>query len=255
MRSGAPSMHVSAMAERGSLDSGTAAGPADPLPADPARTTAPEPVRVEPGEGGRKKKKKNGKKNRLGSARGVETLFRTSYRTHVDMSALADAKANIMITINGLMVSILLASISPKIDASPWLLLPSAILLSGCVVSMVYAVLAARPRYQTRAVTLEAVRSDAANILFFGNFVSLPEEDYVQGMSELIRDGERLYANMLRDIYSLGGVLERKFRLLRVSYTVFMFGLVISAILFLVVFAAMALSGTPPRPLGTSPAF
>lgn len=203
-------------------------------------------------EGGRKKdKKKKGKKQKVGSTRGVETLFRTSYRTHIDMSALADAKANIMITINGLMLSILLASISPKIDANPWLLLPSTALLTGCLVSLVYAVLAARPRLNSRHVTLEDVRRDAANILFFGNFVSLPQEDYVTGMEELIRDGDRLYANMLRDIYSLGRVLQHKFRLLRVSYTVFMFGLVIGVSLFIAVFLGVVLFGTGPRPLGT----
>jgi hypothetical protein len=202
-------------------------------------------------EGGKKKKKKDKKKDRLGTSRGVETLFRTSYRTHIDMSQLADAKANIMITINGLMVSILLASISPKIDANPWLLLPTTALLVGCIISMVYAVLAARPRLNSRAVTLEEVRRDAANILFFGNFVSLPQEDYVQGMTELIKDNDRLYVNMLRDIYSLGNVLQRKFRLLRVAYTVFMFGLVIGASLFVAVFVGVVLFGAPVQPLGT----
>lgn len=222
-----------------------------PRPPGATSSAADDELPGEDVEGGSSEKKKK-KKDRLGSSRGVETLFRTSYRTHVDMSALADAKANIMITINGLMISILLASISPKIQANEWLLVPSAVLLSGCVVSMIYAVLAARPRYQKRLVTLEEVRRDAANVLFFGNFVSMPEDDFVQGMSELIRDGDRLYTNMLRDIYSLGGVLERKFRLLRVSYTVFMFGLVIGAVLFLVVFAGMVLFGEPLRPLGTT---
>jgi hypothetical protein len=116
---------------------------------------------------------------------------------------------------------------------------------------MVYAVLAARPRLNSRGVTLDEVRGNAANILFFGNFVSLPQDDYVQGMTELIKDGDRLYVNMLKDIYNLGVVLERKFRLLRISYTVFMFGLVIGAALFVAVFIGVVLFGTPPQPLGT----
>jgi hypothetical protein len=202
---------------------------------------------------GKKKKKKNKKKknkDRLGSTRGVETLFRTSYRTHIDMSSLADTKANIMITINGLMASILLASISPKIDANPWLLLPTTVLLAGCLASLIFAVLAARPRLNSRHVTLADVRSDAANILFFGNFTSLPQDDYVQGMSELIKDGDRLYTNMLRDIYNLGSVLDRKFRLLRVSYTLFMWALITGIATFVIVFVIIVL-GQPPVPLGT----
>ena len=199
----------------------------------------------------KQEKKEARKKDRLGSGRGVETLFRTSYRTHIDMSALADAKANIMITINGLMASILLASISPKIDANPWLLLPTTVLLSGCLGSLVFAVLAARPRLTSRTVTLDEVRRDAANILFFGNFTSLPPDDYVTGMTELLRDTDRLYISMLRDIYNLGAVLERKFRLLRVSYTIFMWGLIAGVGLFVAVFLGIVLFGTPARPVGT----
>ncbi len=190
-----------------------------------------------------KKAKDAGKVVSLGTSRGIETMFRTSYRTHVDLSHLADNKANIMISINGIIISILLASISPKIDANPWLLLPTAFLLVGCLGSMVYAILAARPRVSSRIVSLEDVRSDRSNILFFGNFVTLEEDDYVEGMKELITDTDRLYVNMIRDIYSLGGVLSKKFRLLRASYNIFMVGLVVGVMLFIAVFAQVVLAG------------
>lgn len=193
----------------------------------------------------RKKAEKKAKDPGLGTNRGIETMFRTSYRTHIDLSHLADNKANIMISINGIIISILLASISPKIDANPWLLLPTALLLVGCLSSLVFAILAARPRVSSHIVTLEDVRSDRSNILFFGNFVSLDEDEFVEGMKELITDTDRLYVNMIRDIYSLGGVLAKKFKLLRVSYTLFMFGLVTGVLLFLFVFTQVTLgSGT-----------
>ncbi len=196
--------------------------------------------------GGKEAEKKPAeKKRRIGSERGVETMFRTSYRTHVDMSSLADSKANIMISINGIIISILLASISPKIDANPWLLLPTTVLLVGCVTAMVYAVLAARPRVSSTPLTLDAVRRENKNILFFGNFVTLSEEDFLKGMGDLMREPERLYDNMVRDIYSLGKVLQRKFALLRISYTVFMIGLVSSVILYLIVYLMMAFAPPP----------
>jgi hypothetical protein len=191
----------------------------------------------------RKSEKKKGEGGQLGSNRGVETMFRTSYRTHVDLSHLADNKANIMISINGIIISILLASISPKIDANPWLLLPTSVLLVGCVVSMVYAVLAARPRVSRQRVTLDDVRADRANILFFGNFVQLAPEEYEEGMRELMLNTDQLYLNMVRDIYALGRVLARKFRLLKVSYTTFMIALVLGVGLYLVVFGAVVSAG------------
>jgi hypothetical protein len=182
----------------------------------------------------------------LGTTRGIETMFRTSYRTHIDLSGLADTKANIMISINGIIISILLASISPKIDANPWLLLPTSVTLIGCVIAIVYAILSARPRVSSNLVTLDDVRENRANILFFGNFVNMPEEEFVEGMTELMSDTDRLYTNMIRDLYSLGRVLARKFRLLRVSYNLFMVTLIVGVALYIGVFVGVVMFGLGP---------
>ena len=183
-------------------------------------------------EKGKKKKKSKG----LGTSRGIETMFRTSYRVHMNLSALADTKANIMISINGIIISIIIASISPKIDTNPWLLVPTSVMLLACLGSIIYAVLSARPRVSSNVVTLEDVRNNRANILFFGHFVGLSEADYVTGMTELLNNSSSLYYNMIRDIYGLGNVLQRKFQLLRTSYTIFMIGLVLGISLFISVY-------------------
>ena len=242
---------------------------------DPAASTPPEPSPPETGapatpfylepmpdptaealEKPEKKKKKAKKKKEtgtLGSSRGVETMFRTSYRVNMDLSALADTKSNIMISINGIIISIIIASISPKIDANPWLLLPTAVLLIGCLGSMVYAVLAARPRVSSTVISLDDVRANRANILFFGNFVHLSRDDYVQGMTELLQTTDTLYINMIRDIYALGQVLQKKFALLRVSYTIFMVALILGVLLFVLVLTLVAAGVLGPQP-GTVPA-
>lgn len=181
------------------------------------------------------KKKKKGSKGRS-VPRGVETMFRTSYRVHMDLSGIADTKANIMISINGIIISIIIASISPKIDANPWLLLPTIVLLLTCLISIVHAVLAARPRVSSSMVDLEQFRKQRSNILFFGHYVHMSEKDYVQGMKELMDDEPGLYQNMIRDIYGLGKVLDKKFALLRKSYNAFMIGLVAGILTFLGVF-------------------
>jgi hypothetical protein len=211
-------------------------------------------ARVEKEKSKRKKLKKKVKGGgSLGTSRGIETMFRTSYRTHIDLSGLADNKANIMISINGIIISILLASISPKIDANPWLLIPTTVLLLGCVPAMIYAILAARPRVSSEEVRLDDMRDDGANILFFGNFVNMPEDEYVEGMTELMQDTDRLYLNMVRDIYALGGVLATKFRLLRISYTIFMVALSLGVLLFVAVFIGVAVFGLGAPPLDPVP--
>jgi hypothetical protein len=181
----------------------------------------------------KKKKKKKDKKPVMSTDRAVDSLFRISYRTHTDLSAQADRKASILISINGLIISISLASFARAFQENPWLLLPAGVMLIGCVTSMSYAVLTARPRVTKRVITLDQVRSQGANILFFGNYVSLSEAEYQEGIGELMRDPERLYQIMSRDLYTLGGVLQRKFAMLFVAYTVLMLAVASSVVLYL----------------------
>jgi len=181
------------------------------------------------------------KDKKLGSRkRGVSDMFRTSYRSHVELSAIADNKSNIMISINGIIISIIIASISPKIDANPWLLWPTAALLIFCLISLVYAVMAARPRVSKNPVTLEDVRANRANILFFGNYNNMDRSEFVEGIEELMVDEERLYNSMARDLYGLGQVLFKKYELLRKAYNVFMVGIVIAVLLFITVFLTVS---------------
>ena len=213
--------------------------PAMPLPGPPPDADEPK---------GKKKKKKDkngggggdGKKKDKGTERGVETMFRSSYRVNMDLSALADAKANIMISINGIIVSVLIASISPKMDANPWLLLPTSVMLVGCLVSLVFAVLAARPRVQGERVTLDQVRNNAANILFFGNFANMSRDDFQVGMEELMQNRDALYRSMISDVYGVGSVLQKKYRLLRVAYTVFLGSMGLGVFLFVATFVGAA---------------
>ena len=146
--------------------------------ANTTQEAAPETHEVE----GKKKKKDKKKDLGIGTSRGIETMFRTSYLVHQDLVGIADAKANIMISVNGLIISIILAAVSPRIGGLPLLVLPTSILLIGCVTALVYAVLAARPRVSNDPITLEKIARNEGNILFFGHFVKLSESDYQQGM-------------------------------------------------------------------------
>jgi hypothetical protein len=225
------------------VEAGDAPGTAEPAAAAMVAAAAAAGGEA-PGKKGKKGKKagKQGKKKAggPGTTRGIETMFRTSYRTHLDLSSLADTKANIMISINGIIISIAVAGMAPGIEDNYWLFWPVSTLMLTCLTSLIFAVLAARPRISSRLVSLEDVRSNRANILFFGNFVNMPEEDYLIGMRELMANTDRLYTNMSRDIYSLGGVLAKKYALVRKAYTIFMVGLAASVLLFVVVLGLAA---------------
>ena len=169
----------------------------------------------------------------LGTKRGIETLFRTSYRTNMDLTSLADAKANIMISVNGLIVSILIASLAPGFEKNPWLLVATTLFLVGCLVSLVYAVLAARPRVQTNVVTVESALKNRTNLLFFGNFNHMSQSEYVFAMKEVVQDPTQIYEMMMKDVYGIGSVLQKKYELLRKSYTIFIAALVVGVLSFI----------------------
>ena len=169
----------------------------------------------------------------LGTKRGIETLFRTSYRTNMDLTSLADAKANIMISVNGLIVSILIASLAPGFEKNPWLLLATSLFLLGCLCSLVFAVLAARPRVQSNVVTVESALKNRTNLLFFGNFNHMSQAEYVFAMKEVVQDPTQIYEMMMKDVYGIGSVLQKKYELLRKSYTIFIAALVVGVLSFI----------------------
>lgn len=171
-----------------------------------------------------------------GSNRGIETMFRAAYRVQMELTSLADNKANMMISINGIIISIIIAAVAPKLDSNPWLILPSAVFLAGTLVSIIFAILAARPRVNRNPITLEDLQHSKGNILFFGNFANLDKEHFTEGMLELMQDKLLLYETMINNIHDLGLVLNRKFGLLQVAYTSFMIALILGVFSFMAVF-------------------
>lgn len=177
-----------------------------------------------------KAERKKEKENR--PERGIETMFRLTSSNHLDLSGMADSKANIMISVNAIIVSVLLSVLLRRLEEYPNLTIPMIIFLVTCVLTMIFAVLATRPTITTGTFTQEDIKAKRANLLFFGNFYKMRLQDYESGMHEMLKDREFLYSSLIRDIYFLGVVLGKKYRLLRIAYNIFMFGFVISVLAF-----------------------
>ncbi len=168
------------------------------------------------------------KELRLG--RGVETMYRTTYRTHVSLSAIADNKANIMLSINAIIISILISSLVPQAMDNPKLILPTSVLLLVCLTAMVFATLSTRPKVTKGQVSREDILAKRSNLLFFGNYYNMDLDDFDWGIREMIKDSDFLYSSMTRDLYYLGIVLAKKYQMLSYCYAVFMYGLIIAVI-------------------------
>ncbi|RAW00960.1 Pycsar system effector family protein [Pseudochryseolinea flava] len=165
--------------------------------------------------------------------RGIETMFRTTSENHVTLSGMADTKANIMISINTIILSIVVSVLFRKLSEYPHLLVPTLMLVVTCLVTIVMAILATRPNVGTGKFNPKDIEDKKANLLFFGNFHNMSLKEYDWGMREMMKDYDYLYGSMIKDIYFLGKVLARKYKWLRLSYTIFMFGFVASILVFL----------------------
>ncbi|GAB3563686.1 hypothetical protein GCM10027578_07840 [Spirosoma luteolum] len=188
---------------------------------------------AEPGDHKDRPKTKEQEKR---AERGVETMFRTTSANHLHLSEIADSKANILISVNSIMVSVLVSILPRRIEENPALIIPTALFLISALLTIVSAILATRPNVNHGSLTRKDVQQRKGNPLFFGNFYQMSRTDYEWTMGELMQDSDYLYKAMTRDIYNLGQVLAKKYRLLRIAYTVFMLGFVLSTLAFLVVF-------------------
>ena len=167
-------------------------------------------------------------------ARGIETMFRVASTNHQRLSDMADSKAHIMISVNSIIISVVIALVVRKLETENNLIIPTFILLVGSVIAVIFSVLATRPKIPNGYFTDEQLASKKVNLLFFGNFYNMDFDHYYAGMKEVMNDGEFLYASLIRDIHSQGIVLGHKYKLLRVSYTIFMFTLIISVLAYAV---------------------
>jgi predicted metal-dependent HD superfamily phosphohydrolase len=179
-------------------------------------------------------KKKKNKNKGTGTEKGVETMFRVSLRNHVNLSQIADNKANTLISVNAIIISIALSTLFPKMDSNPHVVIPGIALILFSIMTIIMSILSTIPKTTHGVMSRSDVESKKGNLLFFGNFHNMSLDEYEWGVNELMQDRDYLYKSLTRDLYFLGKVLEKKYKLLRYSYYTFISGLLISIILFIV---------------------
>lgn len=168
--------------------------------------------------------------------RGIETMFRTTSQNHLMLSQMADNKSNILITINSIILSVVVSVLVRKLEENPNLVIPTIMLITVCLATTVFAILATRPNLSTGRFTRDDITGKRTNLLFFGNFHAMNVEDYEWSMKEMMKDGDYLYGSLIKDIYYLGIVLGKKYKHLRIAYNIFMYGFVFSILSFIIAF-------------------
>lgn len=195
-------------------------------PAEQAFNKAEDPIKTE----------ENKKAKAAKTERGVVAMFRIMSESHNNLSQMADSKANIMISVNTIVISIMVSVLLGKLQFYPEFIIPTIILVGVCLTAVVFAILATRPNISGGTFTREDIQNKQINLLFFGNFYNMQLPDYDWAMKEMMNDKDYLYGSMIKDIYYLGVVLARKYKFLRWSYSIFMYGLIAAIVAFAIAF-------------------
>ncbi|MCB0592982.1 MAG: HD domain-containing protein [Lewinellaceae bacterium] len=184
-------------------------------------------------------RKKTGKE----FGRGVDTIYRVTLRNHINLSSIADGKANMIISINTLVLSILITAASAGFSLSQQaigdnlkFIVPVLLLMLTSLTAISFAVFSAMPKVSGQEFTPEDVREHRVSLLYFGNFLKIPKDEFVGYLRDLKEDQAILYDDLSRDLYNLGEVLQKKYRLLTYAYRVFVGGLALSFFAFLIAF-------------------
>lgn len=175
----------------------------------------------------------NKRKNSL-VARGIQTMLRLTSENHVELSNMADGKASILISVNAIIISVILSVLIRRIEVETHLTIPTFIFLASSLATIIIAIMATRPKISTGNFSREDILNKNTNLLFFGNFYRTKVNEYQWAMNMMMRDPDYLYSSLIMDIHQLGVVLARKYKLIRLAYTVFMIGIFISVLAFII---------------------
>jgi predicted metal-dependent HD superfamily phosphohydrolase len=171
--------------------------------------------------------------------RGIETLYRSVYDNHMNLSSLADTKANIMISVNTIIISLVITLFGSSYTFTGdgithvRFVFPMLFLVISSLIAVVFAILSARPTVTNKEKYELSNKTSSA--LFFGNFAQLSLNEFIAHVKCLKDEKESLYSSMSTDIYHLGVVLVKKYKYLAWSYNIFMGGLILCGVSFLII--------------------
>jgi predicted metal-dependent HD superfamily phosphohydrolase len=189
-------------------------------------------------QSGEKEPKLLSKKDKKRPDKGIETMFRITSTNNQRLSDMADNKAQLLITVNSIILSLIISLVLRKLEDNAFLIIPTFILLMVSLSCIIFSILATRPSIPDGLFSQNDIERKKVNLLFFGNFYKMALSDYSKGMITVMNDQEFLYGTLINDVYSQGVVLGRKYKLIRIAYNIFMFGLIAAVLAYIISYIA-----------------
>lgn len=162
----------------------------------------------------------------------LDHLLQQSRVQLLQLSAMADLKANMLLT----MSSVVITLAAPHV-AKPHLRWPLVVLIVFCLLTILLASYAAMPKavpFLAKSVPPADFHCPTFNLLFFGDYSRMSYDQFITAMDQVMNDHNLVYESMVREIYLAGTYLgTKKFRYVQLAYIAFMTGLVTSGIAIL----------------------
>jgi hypothetical protein len=170
------------------------------------------------------------KKSNIERSRVAQMMLKTTFRNNIDLTSIADNKANIMLSINAIIITVSMPLFLANIESLKLYILPYSILMLTCVTSIVFATIATRPAKLKGMIVDSDLGNYQKSIFFFGNFFRMDYLKYRNLLRTTLSDETRLEETIIGDMYMLGKVLGKKYETIRLCYSSFVFGIMSTAI-------------------------
>lgn len=153
----------------------------------------------------------------------VIQVLRTTQQHHVTLGMIADQKANIIL---GAFLIFITVS-QGVLEKGSTFSIPIWILTGFFTFSALFSLMVIAPRFRPKR---KASRPN--NLLFFGCFVDMSQEEYIEHLNDHLQNNEQARLLVMKDIYQLGQVLSKKYKNLRYSYMSLAMGIAVSVSTF-----------------------
>ena len=162
----------------------------------------------------------------------LDHMIRQTRSHHVQLSSMADMKANMMLTVASLLIPL-----SIRFLDDPRLQLAALTMIIFSIITVLLAAYAAMPKmlWKHGPNEMADLKNPSFNLLFFGSFTKMDYNDFEHAMEQLMNDHEEVYEKQIKEIYLMGQYLAReKYRFVRFAYISFITGMVVSSVLYIV---------------------
>lgn len=169
-------------------------------------------------------------------SKGIINIIRTTMRNNIELTHIADNKANVLLSLNALMLTFLVPMIAPNIDfiKENHLVIPIVVIVITCLITIYLSALVLKPgdfdKYQRKYEEGEFISP-----FFFGNYYSMNAKEYEEYLNDAVSKEQLVKRHITQDLHYVGSRLGQKMSTIRLAFNIFLTGLIVSILTSIIV--------------------